>query len=104
MSKVLSEGKCVALQPGGIHEQVNTNFNKETVYFPGRLGFVRMAIKHGVPLLPIYCFGENQLFQTSDWMTKLNVWLYKKFKVGTVLVHSSFFGLPMSAFIPNPFL
>eukprot|EP00929_Paragymnodinium_shiwhaense_P121623 TRINITY_DN93936_c0_g1_i1.p1 TRINITY_DN93936_c0_g1~~TRINITY_DN93936_c0_g1_i1.p1 ORF type:complete len:337 (-),score=63.12 TRINITY_DN93936_c0_g1_i1:64-1026(-) len=104
VNKVLQAGNCIAIQPGGIHEQVRTDENKEKVYFSGRLGFVRMAIKHGVPLLPIYAFGENQLFSTSDWMIKINVWFYNTFKVGSVLVHGSLFGMPVSPLIPNPFL
>ena len=26
---------------------------------------IRLAIQHGVPLLPVYSFGENQLFRTG---------------------------------------
>ena len=59
---------------------------QERLYFPANLGFIRqahlahsspwvtplfprLAIQHGVPLLPVYSFGENQLFRTQ-WRSK----------------------------------
>ena len=29
----------------------------------GSFDYLRLAIQHGVPLLPVYAFGENQLFR-----------------------------------------
>lgn len=101
--RLLSQGCSVAVQPGGIHEQVHTDHLQEKVFFPSRLGFIRLAIEAGVPLLPAYAFGENQLFHTSDWTRNVNQWFYKKFKVGNLLVHGRL-GLVNSPIIPNPLL
>jgi hypothetical protein len=59
---VFRGGGSVAVFPGGIHEQLRTDPNQEKLSFPPNLGFVRQAIKHGVPLVPLYNFGENQQF------------------------------------------
>lgn len=101
--KLLRSGATVAVQPGGIREQVETDATQERLFFPGRLGFVRLAMKHGVPLLPIYVFGENQLFPTSGWTRKVNKWLYRNFKVGCLLIHG-LGGLPNTPLVPNPLL
>eukprot|EP00435_Cladocopium_sp_Y103_P006370 s1120_g2.t1 len=63
-SMLLSKGRSVALQPGGLPEQIMTDHRKEHLVFPPNLGFCRLALKHGIDLLPIYAFGENQVFTT----------------------------------------
>mmetsp|Transcript_13393 Transcript_13393/g.22016 ORF Transcript_13393/g.22016 Transcript_13393/m.22016 type:complete len:396 (-) Transcript_13393:253-1440(-) len=59
---VFKSGGSVAVFPGGVHEQLRTDPNQEKVSFPPNIGFIRQAIKHGTPLLPLYNFGENQQF------------------------------------------
>lgn len=62
IEEVFSSGGSVAVFPGGIHEQLQTDPKQEKLFFPPNLGFVRQAIKHGTPLVPAYNFGENQQF------------------------------------------
>eukprot|EP00929_Paragymnodinium_shiwhaense_P013000 TRINITY_DN120868_c0_g1_i1.p2 TRINITY_DN120868_c0_g1~~TRINITY_DN120868_c0_g1_i1.p2 ORF type:complete len:326 (-),score=70.65 TRINITY_DN120868_c0_g1_i1:418-1395(-) len=102
-SKLLAAGNTVAVQPGGIPEQVATDAKQERLFFAPKLGFVRLAIKQGCPLLPTYAFGENQLYETSDWVTNINQWLWKNLKVGTLLVWGRG-GLLCSPAIPCPLL
>ncbi|CAE8670367.1 unnamed protein product, partial [Polarella glacialis] len=64
---LLANGGTVAIQPGGLPEQVATDQNAECLFFPTRLGFIRSAIRYGTPLIPIYAFGENQLYATATW-------------------------------------
>lgn len=52
------------MQPGGIPEQLRSDHRREIALFPKRLGFVRLAMRHGVDLLPVYIFGENQAYTT----------------------------------------
>lgn len=98
---ILAEGKTLAVQPGGLVEQVNTDDKKEVAYFPARLGFIRAAIKNGVPLLPLYAFGENQLYATAPWVRNLNKWFYKTLHSGSLVVLGQF-GIPNSPIFPNP--
>ena len=64
---LLRRGISVCVQPGGIPEQVITDCRREQAVFPPKLGWIRLAIQYGIPLLPIYGFGENQIFTTYDW-------------------------------------
>mmetsp|Transcript_41541 Transcript_41541/g.120299 ORF Transcript_41541/g.120299 Transcript_41541/m.120299 type:complete len:414 (+) Transcript_41541:76-1317(+) len=82
---LLTEGHSVFVCPGGIYEQLHTDPNQEQVFFPPNLGFVRQAIKHGVPLVPTYNFGENQLFDLPDWSRKLSLWLKERYNMGVPL-------------------
>lgn len=94
---LLSSGATVGVQPGGIFEQVASDDKEEKVFFPARLGFVRLALQHGLPILPIYAFGENQLYTMTSFAKMINTWLYRNFKIGTLCV-SGQFGLPLPVF------
>merc|ERR1712050_665812 len=82
IDSALEAGRSVMLCPGGIHEQLESDPNHERIYFPPNLGFVRQAVQHGVPLLPVYCFGENQLYDVPDWSRRLSKWLKRNFQIG----------------------
>jgi len=92
-------GHSIALQPGGMKEQAATRHDQEQAFFPKRLGFIRLAIKHQTPLMPLYIFGENQLYRRIDgfgWLTKL---VYKLTGL-TLPIFTSKFGLPMCLLTP----
>jgi len=67
VDRALSEGARIGLAPGGIAEMFEgypkpmTNPNDEYAILEARRGFVRMAIKHGVPLVPVYTFGATKM-------------------------------------------
>lgn len=94
---LLANGQSVALCPGGIHEQMSTDPTIERVFFPQNLGFVRQALKHGVPLLPLYTFGENQLYDVPGWSRRLSATLKKLTGAGIPLAVGRW-GLP---FVPK---
>ena len=55
-------GDRIGLAPGGIAEMfVGQDADEEYAILNSRKGFIRLAIKHGVPVVPIYCFGGSKL-------------------------------------------
>jgi len=42
-----------------VDEQVETIYGRERVYLNNRRGFLRLAIIHGVPVVPSYTFGSS---------------------------------------------
>lgn len=40
-----------------------THPDEEYAILQNRKGFVRMAVKHGLPIVPIYCFGATKMFK-----------------------------------------
>ncbi|GKY96042.1 hypothetical protein MPSEU_000564500 [Mayamaea pseudoterrestris] len=67
VDQALSEGCRIGIVPGGIAEifegypKANTKPDEE--YAIVRKGFLRMALKHNVPVIPIYCFGSSKFFK-----------------------------------------
>ena len=78
MGECANNGLSLALNPGGVHEQLQYRNDQEEAYFPNNLGFIRIALRHGVPLVPMYFFGENQIFTSfGESGTRFSQWLYK---------------------------
>jgi diacylglycerol O-acyltransferase 2, plant len=57
------------LCPGGVQEVTLLKNDKEIVlYLSKRLGFVKLALQHGAPLVPVFSFGLRNSF--SFWIPK----------------------------------
>lgn len=100
LESILSHGKGVAVQPGGVKEQAATRHDQEQAFFPAKLGFIRMAIKHGTPLMPVYFFGENQLYRRVaglEWLTDF----IKRATGMTLPMVTAKGGLPMAGLLPR---
>ena len=55
--------RSLALIPGGIAEMLLWKRGQDILYLRKRLGFVRLAIETGRPLVPIFAFGETSTFR-----------------------------------------
>jgi len=100
VNSILSKGKGISVQPGGVKEQAASRHDQEQAFFPSRLGFVRLAIKYGIPVMPVYFFGENQLYTRVDgfeWFTTM----VKKVSGMTMPVITAKWGLPMAGMLPH---
>eukprot|EP00440_Ansanella_granifera_P071479 gb/GFBE01077576.1/.p1 GENE.gb/GFBE01077576.1/~~gb/GFBE01077576.1/.p1 ORF type:complete len:312 (+),score=41.56 gb/GFBE01077576.1/:1-936(+) len=100
LESILSHGKGLAIQPGGVKEQAATRHDQEQAFFGSKLGFIRLAIKHGTPLMPLYLFGENQLYKRVDgmeWLTRL----IKRATGMTLPIMTAKAGLPVALLLPR---
>ena len=121
LKKLLNAGHTIAIQPGGIWEMVMTDssqvrarahahhshapplshtplslslsLSQEALYFQRSLGFVRLAMEMGRPLLPCYSFGENQLFKSWGGHG-IRLWVARKLRIGLPFFHGRW-GLPL---------
>jgi len=98
MNALLEQGKSVSIYPGGIHEQLASDSKQERCFFAPKLGFVRQAMKYGVPLQPIYSFGENQLWDVPEWARKVAASIKKHTGAGVPIAVGRCWFLP---FLPN---
>ena len=52
LDRALRSGRSVGLSTGGVWEQLHTSHEQEALSLLPNLGFVRLAMRHGVPLVP----------------------------------------------------
>ncbi len=101
MNKLAAAGYTIGLQPGGIPEQLEADHTREKAVFPAKLGFIRLAMRHGVPLLPVYIFGEGQAYKIAlgDIGRAFARWTYRVLRAPMVPV-LGLWNLPWM--VPNP--
>nr|QBG05558.1 diacylglycerol acyltransferase [Chromochloris zofingiensis] len=63
MAALLRHGKSVVLVPGGVQECLYMQPGSELAFLRNRKGFVRMAMRHGAPIIPVFAFGQSNTFQ-----------------------------------------
>jgi 2-acylglycerol O-acyltransferase 2 len=65
VSKAIKDGCSVSICPGGIAEMFwgypkeGCLPREEYAFLRSRKGFIRIAMKHNVPVVPVYCFGNT---------------------------------------------
>jgi 1-acyl-sn-glycerol-3-phosphate acyltransferase len=62
--RALEEGAALLVYPGGDYEVHRPIWERHKVDFNGRKGFIRLALEHNVPLVPVVAVGgqETSLF------------------------------------------
>lgn len=76
--RILREGHSLFLCTGGESESLETEPGREAVCLDGRYGFVRLALKHGAHLVPVYAFGQNDLYHTTRVLAGVRKWIQKR--------------------------
>ncbi len=72
---VIKKGFSPIIMPGGVKELMMTSPDKEYSVIKNRKGFIEVAIVNGVPVIPVYAFGLNKTYKTSNLFQKLRIWL-----------------------------
>jgi 1-acyl-sn-glycerol-3-phosphate acyltransferase len=64
MKRALGLGAALLVYPGGDWETYRPSWESATIDFAGRKGFARLALEHGVPVVPVVSIGgqETALF------------------------------------------
>ncbi|KAI0225401.1 diacylglycerol O-acyltransferase 1 [Massospora cicadina] len=86
----LGPGNSCLIVIGGAEESLESKPESANLVLAHRLGFVRMAIIKGADLVPVFGFGENQLYDQVD--NKNGTWT-RSFQ--TRLKHAFGFTLPL---------
>ncbi|XP_077819974.1 diacylglycerol O-acyltransferase 2 isoform X1 [Macaca mulatta] len=74
-------GNAIIIVVGGAAESLSSMPGKNAVTLRNRKGFVKLALRHGADLVPMYSFGENEvykqvIFEEGSW----GRWVQKKFQ------------------------
>ena len=99
--RMLRAGRSVVVLPGGIREMVETTPTQDALRCHPNLGFVRLALQCGRPLLPVYAFGETQLFRSPDALLRARRMAAHSWGLGLPLATGRF-GLPFPLAPPLP--
>jgi 1-acyl-sn-glycerol-3-phosphate acyltransferase len=64
MRRALKRNAALLVYPGGDHETFRPSWESDRVDFAQRTGFVKLALEHGVPIVPVVSVGgqETALF------------------------------------------
>src|SRR3954463_3185139 len=65
--KALRSGAAVLVYPGGDHEVHRPSWLSQRVDFAGRRGFIRLALEHDVPIVPVVSIGGQE---TGRFLTR----------------------------------
>lgn len=76
--KLLKEDNLVMLSPGGIYEALVTQPGMKRIPWERRMGFVKMAIKTGTPIIPTYCRGIDKVYLNSEFLLKKRIKILEK--------------------------
>jgi hypothetical protein len=64
ITKYMEQGYSPVLCPGGVQEVTLMKCETECVlYLKSRLGFIKLALTHGRPLVPVFAFGLQNSFR-----------------------------------------
>jgi 1-acyl-sn-glycerol-3-phosphate acyltransferase len=64
MARALGRNAALLVYPGGDHETYRPSWESDQIDFADRAGFVRLALEHNVPVVPVVAIGgqETALF------------------------------------------
>eukprot|EP00850_Spirogloea_muscicola_P010383 SM000061S19210 [mRNA] locus=s61:94751:96513:- [translate_table: standard] len=75
-ARLLRDGYTVSLVPGGVQECLYMKHGEEVVFLKQRLGFVKLAMQAGAPLVPCFCFGQTGTYRwwrpSGTWYNQLS--------------------------------
>uniref|UniRef100_A0A8R1Y1M8 Acyltransferase n=1 Tax=Onchocerca volvulus TaxID=6282 RepID=A0A8R1Y1M8_ONCVO len=107
-----SINNIVVLIVGGAEEALDAHPGSHILTLSKRKGFIKIAIETGAQLVPMYCFGENELFEQvsnpdGSYLRRLQSKLKKITKISFPICHGcglfSNFGLkPLNTVIGAP--
>ncbi|PNI56803.1 MOGAT2 isoform 1 [Pan troglodytes] len=85
-------GNLLGIIVGGAQEALDARPGSFTLLLRNRKGFVRLALTHGAPLVPIFSFGENDLFDqipnsSGSWLRYIQNRLQKIMGISLPLFH-----------------
>ena len=72
--RVLRRGASLLVYPGGELDCLKSFWRRNRIDFHGRTGFIRHAIKYGVPILPVVNVGGHEVYITLFSSQRLARW------------------------------
>ncbi len=75
MATALERGAALLVYPGGDHETFRPSWESDEIDFAGRTGFVELALKRRVPIVPVVSIGGQETALFLGQGQRLASWL-----------------------------
>ena len=101
--KVLHLGEPLLIYPGGELDCLKSFWRRNTIDFHGRTGFIKLALRHGVPVVPVVNAGGHEVYFTLFSSQRLAEWtgLARLTRIKTVpLTIGLPWGIWLTGFVP----
>ncbi|KAF5307258.1 hypothetical protein FQR65_LT06974 [Abscondita terminalis] len=104
MNWILGEsrgGNIAGISIGGSQEALYCKPGEHKIILKNKKGFVKMAIMNGSPIVPVYCFGETDVFETIQFrkfsvLETIQSWLLKTTGIAFLIFKGRrVFGIPI---------
>lgn len=90
-SEALEKGQSLYFVVGGEEESMYTTRGRDIIVLTKRKGFVRLALSHGVILVPVFSVGSTDMYQTYHVLHGLRMLLQKNLGVALPIFHGRWF-------------
>ena len=77
-AKNLSDGNLLGLSPGGVYEAMFSDHKKYNIQWKSRVGFAKIALQAGVPVIPIFTKNIREAVRTFNFSKRIMKWIYEK--------------------------
>lgn len=97
-----SAGHKVLVYPGGDEDSLRPFVDRDRIEFAGRVGYIRLALRSGVPIVPLVAAGAQSTFVVLNRGRRVASWLgLKRLRINVFpFIYSWPFGLSLG---PPPF-
>lgn len=96
IERLMKRGESVSMIPGAYQEATLYKNGKDCVSVMQRKGFVKMCLRHGYRVHPVYTFGESDTYLSLGGFEQFRLWLNRK-GIPTV----AFWGLAWCPLLPR---
>lgn len=103
----LKRGRSLMIFVGGEKEQLLTQPHQHLIVVRERKGFIKLSLQYGCSLVPMYCFGENELYSVSNLFLDFRKYLQHHYQIGLPICFGVFgswipFQIPLNIEIGKP--
>lgn len=94
--KVLKSGKSIVVYPGGVPEifLVDPKSKENVLVIKKRLGFIKLAMRQGADLVPVFVFGEKWLYKVWTPPKKVIDFFRKTLQIPMIIFWGRFLWMP----------